>query len=460
MKYLIEYSKLLFICLITAVLNSCSLNIPLEDEFTDPNAITDIPTARSLLTSIYSNYPHFEYVLSILGPDFAPSRLSGKDADSKNLYYWQGGAIIKQTEPIWEAYYNTIANCDVLLERAERISLSTAAEKRELENITAEAKTLKAMSYFDLLRMYAPAYDTNPEAKGIVIKTKIGVETKKRSTLKECTRYILSLLTEASTAKNHPTSQGWASQTAVWYLISEVSLYQGEYETAEKYARKVIATFTEGSLAQADFSSLWNEKQSPLRIFGFYLNAPFLSEIEYSKEEGDYFIINPQISYEERDRRRAASQTADPQNDKRFYLGKYNSANKSGKYAPYINKIRYANACFIAAEALAHQSGKAGEAIDIINKYLSINNCTAIQSTLTGEELIESILTEKEKEFIGEGVLFFDYKRLHKGLIRWNIEGNSIASTISPSDFRWTFPIPSSEYRFNEVDQNDNWPKN
>ena len=55
---------------------------------------------------------------------------------------------------------------------------------------------------------------------------------------------------------------------------------------------------------------------------------------------------------------------------------------------------------------------------------------------------------------------YFDCKRLHRHpLTRWNIWGQGTSATIASDDYRWTFPIPRSEYRYNEaVTQNAGWP--
>ena len=38
------------------LMGGCSLNIPLEDQFSDPDAITDVLSARSLLASPMRDY--------------------------------------------------------------------------------------------------------------------------------------------------------------------------------------------------------------------------------------------------------------------------------------------------------------------------------------------------------------------------------------------------------------------
>ena len=65
-------------------------------------------------------------------------------------------------------YYNTIASCNALLERVDNITLENASEEKDKAAIISEAKALKALCYFNLLRLFAPAYDKNPQADGIV----------------------------------------------------------------------------------------------------------------------------------------------------------------------------------------------------------------------------------------------------------------------------------------------------
>ena len=211
----------------TLLLAACSLNVPPPDQFSDPDAITDVNTGRSLLTSCYLSYPHQEYEFSLLGNDFCPTNLSGKDVETQNLYNWQDKNISNLSSTVWPAYYTCISNCDVLLERIDKITTETAADLQEKQAIKAEAQLLKAMCYFDLLRIYATPYDENPEADGIIIKNMFGFETNGRSSKKTCIGMINSLITEASEVRNQPSKNGWLSQTAADYLLAETALYMG-----------------------------------------------------------------------------------------------------------------------------------------------------------------------------------------------------------------------------------------
>ena len=84
----------------------------------------------------------------------------------------------------------------------------------------------------------------------------------------------------------------------------------------------------------------------------------------------------------------------------------------------------------------------------------------ALDDTLEGEALIEEILSQKQKEFVGEGVRLFDLKRYGKPLLRHTLYGAAVSATIQPSDYRWLFPIPQSEYKYNDsiTQNNPQWP--
>ena len=78
---------------------SCSLDIPVENELTDPNAITSVQTAYEALSSAYTSYPKEAYHLSLLSDDFVPTFTASQDPSSYRLYRsWQrvsGGATMR-----------------------------------------------------------------------------------------------------------------------------------------------------------------------------------------------------------------------------------------------------------------------------------------------------------------------------------------------------------------------------
>ena len=183
--------------------------------------------------------------------------------------------------------------------------------------------------------------------------------------------------------------------------------------------------------------------------------------IEYDSNEGDYYAVNPAFSFTDKDVRKKYTLYKKEQNGKmRNLMGKYNMMNKQGTQPSYINRMRFAGAYFIAAEAYARNNNEP-MARERINHYLQLISANPIGEEVTGDALIEAILTEKFKEFVGEGTNYFDLKRIHANVNRLSVWGLAATTKIKSNDYRWTFPIPASEYKYNnQVSQNEKWPIN
>ena len=424
MKQHLPIFKSVTIAVLSMAFAACNLNIPPQDQYSDPDAITTVSNARSLLASAYLAYPHEEYAFSLLGNDFVPTSLSVKDISSLHLYNWDDREISKLAPTLWQGYYNVIAQCDALLERMQDVKTQGQTEATEKQAIIAEAKTLKALSYFQLLRVFAPAYDLNPDAPGIVLKTQLGIEDKPRASIRDVVAMIRHLLNEAVQTPHAPARNGWLSQTAVQYLLADVALYAGDNEAAITYGKSVLDKSNDAYFTPNVINSLWQSNSNPARIFAFNIHTAYYVDIQSSAREGDYFCLNPQLDYVASDVRRASFVYPFVMDGTgRTLFGKYNRANKTNQAIGYINMMRYAGT--------------------------------------SNQVLLQLILTDKQREFAGEGINFFDLKRTHlAALSRQTQWGTGTNNTISTGDYRWCFPIPVSEYRFNRVEQNAGWPSN
>ena len=461
MKRYIFSVKSIVTGLLSVALASCNLNIPPLDQFSDPDAINNVSNARSLLSSAYTAYPHPEYEFSLLGNDFVPTSLSIKDVSSLNLYNWSDREISKLAPSLWQNYYNVIAQCDALLERMDNVKTSSTEEQNEKQTITAEAKTLKALCYFQLLKVFAPAYDLNPDAPGVILKTHLGIEDKQRSSIRDCVSTIRGLLSDAVQMDGTSRNNGWLSKTAVQYLQADVALYSGDYQTAITSGNAVIAKANDAYFTSEGISNLWAKDSYAGRIFAFNTHSTYYSNIQFSIQEGDYFCVNPKLNVGTSDLRYTSFTYPFVMNGTvRTLLGKYNRCNKLNQTTAYINTMRYAGAYYIVAEAYCRK-GETEAARVLINHYWHCIGVSEAPAGITNQALLELILTDKQREFVGEGVNFFDLKRTHlASLSRYSQWGTSASSSISSTDYRWNFPIPVSEYRFNSVEQNAGWPSN
>lgn len=429
-------------------LSGCSLDIRLEDQFSDPYAITDTETARELLASAYNSLPRYQMELSVLSDDFYPTSLSQKYADMLNLYNWQEKAINDLSSNVWNEYYMTVAIVNALLPRLESVQPKDEADVLEKDRIRSEAYALKALCYFDLVRLYGP----------IVLKDRLEFEVLPRSSVEDCIAEIDRLLDKAEEVRDNDTEVFYMSSDAVRALRVEFELHRGDYETAVVVAEDLLDG-AESRWTKSSFDNLWSANDSEDRIFAPYIFDSFYTDLCYDRSDGDHFILNDAVVYDDSDARKGWCEyefvmSSGPVRA----LGKYNRMYYENTSVRYINTLRYSGVCFAAAEAYARDE-KPELAVAMVNRLLEAYGADLLDESLEGEALIEAILKEKQKEFVGEGVRYFDLKRLGKPLQRQKALGAGVSSTVMQDDYRWLFPIPESEYKYNDMmDQNPEWP--
>jgi hypothetical protein len=451
--------KYLIYILSVMLLNGC-LNIPLEDQFSDPDAITSSETARELLASAYSSLPRHQMELSVLADDFVPSNLAAKYAELLNLYNWQEKAIDELSDNVWNEYYMTVAIVNALLPRLEKVTPKDEEDKAELARIASEAKALKAMCYFDLLRLYGPRYsEENLQKDGIILKNRLELDFLPRMSVQACADEIDRLLKEAASVENHDTEVFYLGTEAVKALQAEFELYRGNYDQVIIIGLPLLDG-AESRWTKSAYESLWSANDASDRLFAPYIFDNFYRDLCYDKNSGDYFVLNPSITFDDADvRKEWATYGINMSSGPVITLGKYNRMYYDNITVRYINTMRYSGVCFTVAEAYARDTDP-DKAIELVNKFLTAYGAAELDGSLEGDALVEAILELKLKEFAGEGVRIFDLKRHGKSLKRLTNFGAGVSATISPDDYRWLFPIPQSEYKYNDkiTQNNPQWP--
>jgi hypothetical protein len=249
------------------------------------------------------------------------------------------------------------------------------------------------------------------------------------------------------------------SSSAVKALRAEFELYRGNYGEAVSAGLPLLAD-AELRWTESEYRNLWADNASADRIFAPYIFDSFYTDLCYDRTSGDYFVLDPSMTYEDADiRKEWATYTINMSGSEMLALGKYNRMYYENLTVRYINTLRYSGVCFTVAEAYA-RDGKPKLAIGLVNKLLNAYGAVPLDDTLDGEELIDAILSEKQKEFAGEGIRYFDLKRRGKTLVKKGNFGVGTSVTIQQDDYRWLFPIPQSEYKYNDkiTQNNPQWP--
>lgn len=119
--------------------------------------------------------------------------------------------------------------------------------------------------------------------------------------------------------------------------------------------------------------------------------------------------------------------------------------NMDPAYYPEVSIMRLSEVYYIACET---QIGKDNAlALKYLNQVRTTRNLPDIEGDLSDETLLEYLVREARKDLIGDGRMFFMYKRLFRDI--YAKQGMIIAA----DDSRYVVPIPDDEYEFTGIEK-------
>lgn len=362
------------------------------------------------------------------------------------------------TVAIWEKGYNAIANCNSIIKYAE-VADSMIFKNRERERlcILGEAHALRAMLQFDMMRLYAPSLAVKPTGAFLPYIKEFPVHVPGNTDTREyinnviadleiahaMTRSIDSLSSGISDVASRLQFKGNATagrflsfrgyrlnHYAIKGLLARVYMYAGEPQKALVYAEQLIALHKNNRwfsyTSEYNVKSDGNKKMYDDVIFALYNN--------YQNKR--FEEANPRIDETAKSDYLTFNDFSDVFNngeDADDYRAKYQfqavSGNKvSNKYinvidgskAPYstlmIPMIRMSEMFYIAAEALYDTNKEVAMShLKYVRGKRGVS--AALPEPATKEEFMKQILNDMRRELVGEGQLFFFYKRLNRPVI-------------------------------------------
>lgn len=455
-------------CYCWAFFCSCSLDIPIEDKIADPEAITDANSAEKALATAYSSYAYWQEMTTFdaMSDDVMPTPALTKNNELNIAYTWHIEGLVQLSANIWDNQYRTIMYVNALLDRIGLITPTTDDEKASIRDIDHQAKALKALCYLNLLHLYTPRYtEENKNKPGLIIKNHAHQETPKRTSIQASIDSIYSLLDPIinSKATSKKERNYRITPETARIVAAEAALWQQNYTKALQYCQPIIQQISRIKPSEnfyVDFWSLMNQA-NPMAVFNLdytpFAGIRFFDN--WATTDGDALAVNQSIEFESTDARKKTTTPTTIDGRDVLLLGKYNALRKANQNIRFISIYRTTDALFIALECMV-KLGQRAQAISLFNHYLTSVGCLPIEDMMKESDLLEKIWAEKQKEFLGEGKRLIDLKRLGLApLYRYRIFDQGLNS-IEANDFRWTLPIPPSEYRYNEnIEQNPGWEK-
>ena len=109
-------------------------------------------------------------------------------------------------------------------------------------------------------------------------------------------------------------------------------------------------------------------------------------------------------------------------------------------YYPEVSILRLAEVYYVACETMIGVDNV--KAMNYLNDVRESRNLARLNGSYNDEEIMEFLMREMRKDFIGEGRIFMIYKRLFK---EFYVKQGVI---IAPTTDKYVFPIPDDEYEF------------
>jgi hypothetical protein len=388
---------------------------------------------------------------------------------------------------LWAAGYAAINQANVFLAGMEANSAKFVAPifpatfTTTAEQYKAEAKLLRALSYYSLLQLYARPYtDTSngaaPGSKpGLPLRLQAETDGTNndlaRSTVGEVYQQILTDLNFAEQNLPLTYTGGTAStlnvtrahrNTAI-ALKTRVYLSMGLYNDVIREANKLVPA-TAPYAAPTGVSNALNASitavfAAPQETTESILSFPFTAQNapgtqnqlafyyrpspvgngEYALNSGAGGILS-NAGFGATDVRRTSLITGTGT----LYLNKYPNG------TPYTDKapvIRYAEVMLSLAEARFRTAGPAdAQALALLNAVRQRSNGSAYTSFATTDAAANAVVLERRIEFLGEGIRNLDIMRLNAP-----IPAKGTVSAVNPTDILYVWPIPNTELAANRL---------
>lgn len=355
---------------------------------------------------------------------------------------------------LWRDLFSVIYQANAVL---EGIAQSPAIPAGDKATLGAEAKFLRAYSYFYLINLYGSI--------PLVLSTDVNENRTARQRPKsDVYAQISKDLLEAKSAlppEYNGTGKVRANKWAASALLARTYLYQQKWLEAERESSAIINSGLYTPLNKPEEVFLADSREAIFQLWvvnGFLSDAPMW--IPPSVSVLPTYPLTDALygAFDNADGRKvrwiSSSKVVNLGIEKTYhYLLKYKNSMENMAAPEYIMTLRSAEQYLICAESQIHL-GKNAEAIAHLNVIRErATGLMPLSSSLGREKCLEAMMKERQTELFGEWChRFFDLKRTAK-----------IDQVMESSKPTWTsyaklLPIPKSEITFNpNLTQNEGY---
>lgn len=464
--------KVLMACVVLTLCSACNkwLDVDLINQVDENKLFEKEQGFKDALAGVYNQMSSkgmygdmMSYeMLDVLGQYYDYNSLAAEYNYLRD-YDYTNATVKGKIATVWSGMYKNISALNNII-RWEQKNGQVMSEQVRMQ-VKGEALALRAYLHFDLYRMFCEDMKFNPAAKGIPYNKEFGVALPPQYTAAEIMQLVINDLQEAvlSLEKSDPilnvvpykvTNEGKDLRNsadkyvarmnlyAVKGLLARVYLTQGDKVNAALNAKEVIES---GKFRLLDFATSV-DVQEDKRDYRFSDEHVFSLRNkaipDWSKLLHFDVVAATSTSMAKLPVGNAFNLYEGVSDDVRYQfwtesnkLHKYVKGVKDTEFFPKIPMIKLSEMYLIMAESLYETDRN--QAINYINTLRKARVRNASDWFFIDRQIL---FTEIKKEFLGEGQLFFAYKRLNK-----DIQNNSGVGDIPASNAVFVFPIPDKE---------------
>lgn len=380
----------------------------------------------------------------------------------------------------WKSPYIVIGRANRIIAAAEGGALSDAAEaKATIDQYAAEAKVLRALAHFDLVRIYGKPYTEDQGASlGVPLVTGVLESNAKpaRSTVAEVYTQVVKDLTEAisSNALATETEPGYVSVWGAKAILSRVYLNMGDYANALSVAEDIIKNSGATLWTRDQYLKAWDASTPNESEFLFRLNVAGSTdnndlngignlqqrdgykEMVATKKFVDMLTSDPKDVRNDMFLPATAPKEVATYGTNKVFLNKLRGQGGNLRNVTIVPIIRLSEVYLTAAECAFRNNDKT-KAVEYLNDLVK-NRTTTVASLATVDNItLDRILIERRKELIGEGQRYFDALRNNETITRYTSEADKgwhktlskEAQSFNRDYFKAIAAIPQAEINAN-----------
>lgn len=378
---------------------------------------------------------------------------------NKEAYEWSYTPQTSAVTALYSSAYKVISRANNVLDNLNKVPYTAF-----MKNIEAEAKAIRAIAHFDLVRAYAkiPTQSSDaPASLGIAYVTTFdpNIKPSRDASVMETYDKIIADLQDALTKINSTNgSVGRLNKTSVLGFLSRVYLYKGDYSKAIEYGEQCIAANPSVG-SKGNFVNIWRDATNDGELFTI-LNANLDYDnvtvgVAYNQNSSGIrseYNVNYDLftKYTDSDiRKEAYVLTANFGTTPYNHVIKYRSrAGSSAAQVVDVKFLRSAEVYLNVAEAYMKSSTpNPVRALELLNILRAQRYTPYTPGTETGVALLNAIYHERRLELAFENDRFWTIKRLGQAVVRSDF-GSAVDGTGSDAPTGALKTLPANNYRF------------